>query len=58
MLSALVPEGMARMGGMSLIGLLLIVGIILFFFPEPITSGLGVALIVAAALLWVAQQVL
>lgn len=49
---------MARMGGMGLIGILLVIGVVLFFFPEPVTSGLGIALIVAAAVLWVVQEVL
>ncbi|GAB7095695.1 hypothetical protein JCM30237_28490 [Halolamina litorea] len=30
----------------------IILGIVLFFFPEPATSVLGVIIIVAAALIW------
>jgi hypothetical protein len=43
---------------LGLVGLLLLVGIVLFLFPEPATSGIGIALIVAALVLWVVQQVL
>ncbi|MFC4359170.1 hypothetical protein ACFO0N_14580 [Halobium salinum] len=43
---------------LGLVGLLLLVGIILFLFPEPATSGIGITLIVVALVLWVVQQVL
>lgn len=36
----------------GLITLLLLVGVVLFVFPEPATSGLGIALIATAAFLW------
>jgi hypothetical protein len=49
---------MAQIGGGGLVGILLIIGIVLFFFPEPVTSGLGIALVVAAGLLWVVQEAL
>ena len=41
-----------RLGGTGLASLLIIVGIILFIFPEPATSGLGVLLILVGILLW------
>lgn len=44
--------------GLGLVGLLLVVGIVLFLFPEPATSGLGVALIVIAIIVWIVQEVL
>ena len=37
----------------GLIGLLLIVGIVLFLIPEPATSGLGILLIGAGVVLWI-----
>lgn len=39
----------------GLITLLFLVGIGLFIFPEPATSGLGIALIATAAVLWLAD---
>ena len=36
----------------ALISLLLIGGIILFFFPEPITSTIGIILVLVGALAW------
>lgn len=33
---------------------LLIIGVLLFFFPEPLTSFLGIILILVAALIWLA----
>lgn len=33
---------------------LLIIGVLLFFFPEPLTSFLGIVLILIAALIWLA----
>lgn len=39
-------------------GLLVIVGIILFVIPEPATSGLGIALIVIGALVWLVSWLL
>lgn len=47
-----------NIGGLGLVGLLLVVGVVLFLFPEPLTSGLGGTLIAAAVLLWVAQELL
>lgn len=38
--------------GESLIGLILIAGVVLFLFPEPITSTLGIVLLVGGVLLW------
>lgn len=46
------------MAGLGLVGLLLIAGIILFIFPEPATSGLGITLIVIAIIVWVVQEFL
>jgi hypothetical protein len=40
------------LGGVGLAGLLIIVGLILFIFPEPATSGLGVILMLIGVLLW------
>ena len=37
----------------GLIGLLLIVGVALFFFPEPTTSMIGIALIGIAVVAWI-----
>lgn len=48
----------SNVAGLGLVGLLLLVGVILFFFPEPVSSGLGVTLIVAAVVVWVIQQFL
>jgi hypothetical protein len=36
----------------SLITLLLVVGVVLFVFPEPATSGLGILLITAGVIAW------
>lgn len=36
----------------GLISLLLVVGVALFLFPEPATSGLGIVLVATGALLW------
>lgn len=33
---------------------LIVIGALLFFFPEPLTSFLGVVLILTAALIWLA----
>ena len=35
----------------------IVVGLVLFFFPEPATSVLGVIIIVAAAFVWLAVDV-
>lgn len=45
-------------GGLELgtVGLLLLGGVILFFFPEPLTSTVGIALIVIAILIWAANE--
>lgn len=40
----------------AIAGGLVLVGAVLFFVPEPITSSLGVLLVVAGAGLWVADQ--
>lgn len=40
------------LGGVGLAGLLILVGLVLFIFPEPATSGLGVVLMVLGVLLW------
>lgn len=37
----------------GLIGLLLVVGVVLFLIPEPATSGLGILLVVAGVVLWI-----
>ncbi|WP_254534526.1 hypothetical protein [Halomarina litorea] len=47
-----------NIGGLGLVGLLLVIGIVLFLFPEPVTSGLGISLIVAAVVLWAIQELL
>lgn len=36
------------------VGGLLIVGVLFFFFPEPLTSMLGIILVLLAALIWLA----
>lgn len=36
----------------GLITLLLVVGVVLFLFPEPATSALGIFLVVTGAVLW------
>ena len=40
------------LGGAGLAGLLILVGLVLFIFPEPATSGLGVILMLIGVLLW------
>jgi len=42
----------------GLAALLLVVGIILFFFPEPFTSMLGIGLIIIGVLVWIADYFL
>lgn len=42
---------------LGLVGLLLVVGVVLFVFPEPATSGLGILLIATAVVLWLVQEV-
>ena len=37
----------------GLIGLLLVAGVVLFFFPEPATSAIGIGLITVGALAWI-----
>lgn len=48
-----------RGGGGTLAGisveLLLLVGVVLFFFPEPITSTVGILLITVAVIAWAAE---
>lgn len=39
------------------VGGLLIIGVLFFFFPEPVTSVLGIALILVAAFIWLAGWV-
>lgn len=39
--------------GGGLVTLLLVAGIVLFLFPEPATSALGIFLVIAGAVLWV-----
>ena len=41
----------------GLITLLLVAGVILFVFPEPVTSGLGILLILTGAALWLVDLV-
>ena len=42
----------------GLIGLLLIAGVVLFFFPEPTTSMIGIALIGIAVVAWIIDWIL
>lgn len=50
---------MARnFGSLGLVGLLIVIGIILFLFPEPATSGLGITLIVLALIVWAVSELL
>lgn len=44
------------LGGLGLVGLLLLIGLILFVFPEPATSGLGVTIIVIALIVWAVSR--
>ncbi len=39
----------------GLAALLIVIGVILFFFPEPTTSIIGIILIVIGALVWLAD---
>lgn len=41
----------------GLIGLLLVAGIVLFFFPEPATSTIGIALIGIAVVAWIVDLI-
>ena len=41
----------------GLIGLLLVVGVVLFVFPEPSTSALGILLIVTGVLAWIIEAI-
>ena len=43
-------------GSAGLAGLLLLVGIVLFLFPEPTTSFLGLFIALAGAVLWLAGK--
>lgn len=45
-------------GAIGLISLLLLLGVILFLFPEPVTSGLGMTILVLAVIIWVFSEVL
>ena len=42
----------------GLIALLLVTGVILFFFPEPFTSTIGIALIALGVIAWVADALM
>lgn len=42
----------------GLIGLLLVAGVILFFFPEPFTSTVGIALIALGVIAWAADALM
>ena len=39
----------------GLAALLIVIGVVLFFFPEPITTFAGVALMIIGALVWLAD---
>lgn len=41
----------------GLITLLLVAGVVLFVFPEPVTSGLGILLVLTGAALWLVDLV-
>jgi hypothetical protein len=47
--------GEAETSWTAIAGALVLVGVVLFFIPEPITSSLGVLLVVAGVGLWVAD---
>jgi len=47
-----------NLGGLGLVGLLLVIGLVLFLFPEPATSGIGVTLIVIAIIVWAVSEFL
>lgn len=49
--------GGGMLGGIS-VGLLLIIGVVLFFFPEPITSTIGIILIAVAVIAWAAEAMM
>lgn len=40
---------------LGLAGILLVAGVVLFLFPEPITSGIGVLLVVVGVIVWLAD---
>ncbi|NHN57651.1 MULTISPECIES: hypothetical protein [Halorussus] len=42
----------------GLIGLLLVAGVVLFFFPEPFTSTVGIALIALGIIAWAADALM
>ena len=42
----------------GIVGLLLIAGVVLFFFPEPSTSVIGIALIGLAVVVWIIDLIL
>ena len=42
----------------GLIGLLLIAGVVLFFFPEPTTSIIGIALLAIGVVAWIIDWIL
>ncbi|WP_137286086.1 DUF308 domain-containing protein [Halorussus salinisoli] len=39
----------------GLIGALLLVGVVLFFFPEPTTSAIGIAMVAMGVVAWIAD---
>lgn len=45
-------------GSIGLVGLLLLLGVVLFVFPEPATSGFGVTIILVAIVIWAASEIL
>lgn len=51
---------MANIGGRSIgiVTLLILAGIILFVFPEPMTSGLGITLILIGVVVWILMEFL
>ena len=44
--------------GEGVIGLLLVAGVVLFFFPEPTTSMIGIALVSIAVVAWIVDWIL
>lgn len=45
-------------GSIGWIGLVLLLGVVLFLFPEPVTSGLGITILLVALAIWVVSEVL
>lgn len=50
--------GGGGIAGLGLVGLLFLVGIVLFLFPEPATSGIGMTLIIIGVIVFLVQQFL